>query len=353
MVPKELRNGIILSCHNAPTSAHGGIAKTLEKIRRYFYWPGLVKDVRDYVGNCELFRTSKTPTHILRPPLGQITRTDRPFQRLYMDLIGPLPRTKSGNMGILIILDHFSKFTFLKPLKKLISKDIINYIRIEIFTCYGVPQVIVTDNGSQFRSRDFEEFLRERGIQHLLTAVYSPQVNASERVNRSINEALRSYIRKDQREWDIYISSINCALRNSVHQSVNKTPYQIVFGQTMLTHGQDYKLLTNLGLMTDSEITINRQDEFALIRQEIMCLIEKSYNKNARIYNLRSRNIEFTVGQEVIRRNYSNSSKVDSYNSKLAPVGVKVLKRIGQVNYELRDVDSENTGVYHAKDIWT
>lgn len=50
------------------------------------------------------------------------------------------------------------------------------------------------------------------GIKHQLTAVYSPQANESERVNRSINEALRSYIRDDQRQWDHYLGSVNSAL---------------------------------------------------------------------------------------------------------------------------------------------
>lgn len=147
----------------------------------------------------ELCKTSKARTNVLRPPMGKMVDTQRPFQRLYMDLIGPFPRSKKGHIGILIILDHFSKFTFLKPLKKLVSGPIISFLKDDIFNCYGVPEVIVPDNGSQFRCKEFELLLTKFGISHQLTAVYSPQANASERVNRCINEALRSYIRDDQR----------------------------------------------------------------------------------------------------------------------------------------------------------
>lgn len=300
-------------------------------------------------------KTAKTLTTILRPPMGQIVSTERPFQRFYIDLIGPLPRTRAGHIGILIVLDHFSKFTYLKPLRRFVSKEIINYLRAEIFNCYGVPESVVTDNGSQFRSKDFERFLEGYGIRHILTAVYSPQANASERVNRSINEALRSYVRKDQRDWDIYLDSVNCALRNSIHQSIGRTPYQILFGQSMMSHGKDYALLKRLGMLNETDTQMERTDELVLLRDGIRQMVRKAYEKNARIYNLRSREKDYSVGQEVIRRNFAQSSKISNFNSKLAPVGVraKVLRKIGQVNYELLDLDNDVRGIYHAKDIWT
>lgn len=355
LVPEELRSKVIYASHDIPNAAHGGIGRTLERIRRYFYWPGLVKDVKTYIQNCEMCKTSKTPTTILRPPMGQMIKSDRPFQRLYIDLIGPLPRTKSGNIGILIILDHFSKFTFLRPVKKFATKPITDYLRSEIFNCFGVPEVIVTDNGSQFRSKDFANLMEKFGVKHSLTAVYSPQANASERVNRVINEALRSYVRDDQRGWDQYLSSVNCSLRNSHHQSVGRTPYEIVFGQTMVTHGRDYEVLRRLNLLAETDVHIERQDEFSLIRNSIREHMKKAYKKNERLYNLRSRAKGYEVGQEVVRRNFVQSSKVDSFNSKLAPVGKRatVIRKVGNVYYELQDFDSASKGIYHAKDIWT
>lgn len=270
-------------------------------------------------------------------------------------MIGPFPRSKKGHIGILIILDHFSKFTFLKPLRKFISKDIINYLSTEIFPCYGVPEVLVSDNGPQFKCNDFKSFLAKFGVKHMLTAVYSPQANASERVNRCINEALRCYIRRDQRDWDCYTHKINCSLRNSIHQTIGRSPYQVVFGQTMITHGQDYKLLEKLKLLEDADVRIERQDQFAIIRDEICKLMRKAYDKNVRTYNLRSCKKDFTIGQTVIRRNFVQSSKIHNFNSKLAPIGIKarVLRKVGHTSYELQDLDSNSIGVYHGKDIWT
>jgi len=95
----------------------------------------------------------------------------------------------------LIILDHFSKFTFLKPVKKFTTKVIISILQDEIFPCFGVPETVVNDNGTQFKSRDFSDFLSKYGVRHMFTGAYAPQSNAAERVNRSINAALRAYIR--------------------------------------------------------------------------------------------------------------------------------------------------------------
>lgn len=147
LVPEELRKGLIYSDHDIPNSAHSGVARTLERIRRYFYWPGMASDVKKYIQCCELCKTSKTPISPLRPPMGKRIVTERPFQRLYIDLIWPLPRFKAGNVGILVILDHFSIFVFLSPLRKLVAKPIIKYLRNDVFSCFGVPELVVTDNG--------------------------------------------------------------------------------------------------------------------------------------------------------------------------------------------------------------
>ena len=353
-VPKELQKAVIYSAHDVPSSAHCGIAKTLEKIRRHFYWPSMVTHVRDYVTACEMCKTSKPPTQSLRPPMGQMAESCRPFQRLYIDLIGPFPRSKLGNVGLLIVLDHLTKFVFLKPLRKFTTKPIIEYLEDYIFSTFGVPETIISDNGSQFKSKEFRDLMAKFGVNHMLTAVYSPQSNASERVNRSLNEALRSYLRKDQREWDRYISSINSSLRNSVHQTTGDTPYHLLFGVHMVTHGKDYKLLKNLSLLSEPSIEIRKEDRFVLLREAIKSKAEAAYLRNQKTYNLRSRDRTFEVGDEVYRRNFTQSNMAAHYNAKLAPVGVKakIKQKLGNSYYVVEDLEGKYSATYHAKDIW-
>ena len=353
-VPPGLRKDVLYAAHDTPSSSHGGIVKTLERVRQSFYWPGLVTDVKNYITKCQVCKTTKSPTHVLKPPMGGSIRTERPFQRLYVDFIGPFPRTRSGNIGMLIILDHFSKFTFLKPVKKFTSSKVIEILQSDIFNCYGVPEYVVSDNGSQFRSKDFEHFLLKYGIKHVCTAVYSPQSNASERVNRSINAALRAYIQKDQRLWDEYVGSVNCSLRKSIHSSVGKSPYEILFGQSMVLHGQDYKLMRELDLLNQPCFELNRSDQLEIIRSGIQEEILKAYNRNAKYYNLRSKPRELKVGQTVYRRNFAQSNLAANFNAKLAPISIKAVinKKLGNHYYELVDEQGKVIGNFHAKDIW-
>lgn len=139
-----------------------------------------------------------------------------------------------------------------------------------------------------------------------------------------------------------------------MHQTTGQTPYELVFGQSMINHGQDYQLLRNLKLLEETDVKIERQDNFTLLRNAIRTKIKDAYERNVRSYNLRSRNREFNIGQVVLRRNFAQSSLVDHFNAKLAPIGVKALvkRKIGNVTYELEDVNGGHIGVYHTKDIW-
>ncbi|XP_046808386.1 uncharacterized protein K02A2.6-like [Lucilia cuprina] len=182
---------------------------------------------------------SKHPNKTLRPPMGKIVGTPRFFEKLYIDFLGPYTRSRSGHIGIFIALDHFP---FLKAVKKFAADVVIKYMETELFHTFGVPETVVSDNGSQFRSTEFKNFLDRYGVKHVFTAVHAPQANASERVNRSVLAAIKSYVRSDQKNWDEQLSSISCALRSAVHSAVGTSPYYLAFGQHMITNGSTYAL---------------------------------------------------------------------------------------------------------------
>lgn len=128
-VPHALTESVINSLHNTVISAHGGMAKTLELIRRNFFWPGMVTQVRDYVRNCDVCKATKAPNVTLRPPMGKAATTDRPFERLYINILGPYPCMENENIGFLIVLDHFSKFHWLCSLKKFTTAPIQEFLQ--------------------------------------------------------------------------------------------------------------------------------------------------------------------------------------------------------------------------------
>lgn len=93
----ELKTG----AHNMHVIAHKGMGKTLDLLRRNSFWPGIGRDVRDYVRNCEICKATKAANMILRPPMGNQAISESPFQRLYIELLGPYPRSKAGYIGLL------------------------------------------------------------------------------------------------------------------------------------------------------------------------------------------------------------------------------------------------------------
>jgi len=142
-IPKELVAEILRKEHDDPLAAHGGILKTIERIRQFYFLPGLVPDVKKYVNLCETCKTSKAPNYLLRPPLAKPSESEGFFQKLYINFLGTYPRSRNGNIGIFIVLDHLSKFVFLQPVKKITADVVVKYLETELFHVFGVPKAII------------------------------------------------------------------------------------------------------------------------------------------------------------------------------------------------------------------
>ncbi|XP_065356015.1 uncharacterized protein LOC135950397 [Calliphora vicina] len=238
------------------------------------------------------------------------------------------------------------------PIKKFTAGEICDFLVTKVFSLFGVPEYVVTDNGTQFRSVQFRDLLSKYGIKQIFTAIYSPQSNSSERLNRSILAAIRSYLKQDQREWDVHLYNICIALRSLFHTSLGYSPYYVLFGYPMITHGSSYELLRKVGGLEEGE-NLNQADKLQLIRKNVKTNLEIAYNNYKKPYNLRARAVHYNEGDEVYRRNFVQSKKSDNFNSKLAPKWLRsiVKKRIGNSYYKVSDLKGNIIGTYHAKDL--
>lgn len=186
------------------------------------------------------------------------------------DLLGPYPRTKMGNSMVFVAIDHFTKYIFLKPLKKATSSAIIKFLEENIFYQFGVPQYIHSDNGSQFVSSQMSDFLKAYGIKHVKTALYSPQSNASERSNREFIIKLRILLKQRQDKWDEYVSKIASILRSDFHEAIKCSPYFGVFGYNMVLHGSSYPIIDKLGCVTEGQFNyISNDSKLQLLHNKI------------------------------------------------------------------------------------
>lgn len=354
-VPESLTLEVIKQSHDLPNSSHGGYLKTLSKVRNFFYWPLMAKHIKEYVENCEECKLSKPPNYNTQPTMGKPFKVDRIFQHLYIDFMGPYPRTLQGHSYIFIMLDQLSKFPLIKTMSKATGSNVIKFLD-EVFNIFGTPESVMSDNGSQFVGRQFQSFLGSYGIRHIKTGLYAPQSNASERVNRSIISSIRTYLSEtdSHSKWNINLPNIMSALRSAVHSSIGTTPYQAVFGQQMIQHASLYRVLKDLNAVCDTEITVaHKIEKQATLREKIKSNLEKAYENAKKTYNTRGKVRNFKEGQEVLRRNFvlSNSSK--KFNKKFAKKFQKcrVRKTVANNLYELEKPNGEYLGVYHAKDL--
>lgn len=352
-IPKTLTDIILKKEHDEPNSSHSGIIKTLEKIRRMYYWPKMKPEIYKYINACQICKMSKATNKCSVPPLKTHECPERPWQRIFIDFMGPYPRSKLGNTFLLVVLDHLTKFVLLKPLTSATSIKTIHFLKNDVFLVFGVPEFIISDNGPQFKSNVFQDFLKEFKVTHVTTAYYAPQANASERVNRSVLSAIRSYIKGNHKDWDANINEIGCALRTSIHQSTKYPPYFSLFGYHMITEGDSYDLLKKLNSIGENELEMPLSDRIAVIHNEIQDNLKVAFNKYSQGYNLRKRPISFDVGQAVYIRNHNLSSAIKNYNAKLdwkyIPAIIK--KKKGNVMYECCDSSGKVIGIFHTKDI--
>lgn len=352
-VPSPLRNDLMAAAHFPPNKSHGGVAKTLNRLRERFYWPYMAVDVKSFIKSCETCPKVKSPNEVLAPPLHGCFEVHRPFQHIFIDFLGPYPRTKLGNTKMFIVLDQLTKFVLLEPIRSSQHSTIIRYLKDRVFTVFGVPETVLSDNGSEFMSKTFKQFLEAYGVSLLPTPKYSPQANSSERVNRSIIEAIRCYITEHD-HWDANISDICSALRTAVHQTIQTSPFEALFGQPMVQHGNDYKLLRKLDALNHSDIQVlSKKDHLQILQKYLMDKILKAHEKSAKTYNTRKRLISFQMDQEVFCRTFPQSNLKTCFVAKFSPrfQKARVKEVLGKNRYLLTNLSGKVLGVYHTKDM--
>lgn len=354
-VPTALRHRLVKGAHNPPLSSHRGFAKTLEKIRRLYYWPGMSDDARNYVAKCDTCKETKAPNTTLRPPMGQQFLVEKPWQHVYVDLLGPYPRSKAGNTCLLIVLDKFSKYVLLRPLYRATAVPMVRYLEAEVFHTFGVPETLHSDNGVQFRSKVFADLVSTYGVKHLTTALHSAQANASERVNRSILAAVRAYIGEDQQNWDINISAIASSLRSTVHDSTKYSPYYLLFGSQMVQHATAYEILRKLGSVAEADmLVLPPLERRSVVHRKVVGNLRQAHEKHEKAYNTRCKPVSFKPGQEVFCRSFAQSNFAKGFNAKLGKQWRKarVVRKRGSAMYDLEDLNGNAIPMaYHAKDI--
>ena len=220
MVPEAMINNIIRLYHDEV--GHVGIDKTLYGILSHYWFPNLKIKVRNYIDNCIQCLSYSIAAGKTEGEMLIYEKETIPFQTVHIDHFGPLAETVDNFKHILIIIWLFAT-------KSAGTDEVLDCLEI-VFSLLGYPKKIISDRGTAFTSNNFANFVTERGITHVLTAVASPWANGQvERVNRFLKSTLAKSV-KDPTEWKEKIKSVQYVINNTLNKAINSTPSKALFG---------------------------------------------------------------------------------------------------------------------------
>lgn len=347
-VPKDCREEVVKLSHDGVGSGHFGLFKTLNKIKRYYVWPKMNGTVANHLKKCEICRTIKPVNFQTKPPMGNYHDPKSIFRVVATDIVGPFPLSHGRSRFILVAICVMSKYVIMRSVTQATAKEVVSFLREDVFYKFATPQKLISDNGVQYKSKIFADFLAKEGVEHWLTANYFPQANCTEAVNKTIGNAIKSFIENEfkHRDWDIHLQEIANAINNSHHTSTNETPKSIVFGQLMPQHGSAYD-----NFIDKNKDVVREPSHFEKIREQVRMHLKMAYERTKKRYDLRTRHIPYEIGDVVYRENMKLSDAGAYYSAKLAPrkIKSKIVGKTGTNTYLLEDCDTGKTGVYHAE----
>ena len=231
LVPKGRWKEVFKHLHDHRTGGHLGVAKTLEKIQMAFYWPRMHSVVENFCRMCDSCAARKPTLQHQRAPLKQYI-VGCPLERVAIDILGPLPKTKRGNTYVIVVGDYFTKWTeaFAIPDQEAAT---VARVLVEEFICrFGVPRQLHSDKDSNFESQLFQQTCKLLEIDKTRTSSRRPQSDGMvERFNRTLESMLSMYVEKKPSTWDEHLPYVMLAYRSSIHGSTGFSPNMMMLGR--------------------------------------------------------------------------------------------------------------------------
>ena len=227
----ELQCEVVRSRHDHPTAGHPGRTKTLQLIRRDFYWPRMSALVDRYVATCHSCSRYKKPRRKPHGLLQPLPLSERPWSSISMDFIEQLPVSR-GFDAILVVVDRFSKMAlFIPSTSTCTAVDLADLFMRNVFSKFGVPQDVVSDRGSKFTATFWSSLAKSLALKQNLSTAYHPQTDGqTERVNQILEAYLRHYISYHQDDWYDLLPIAEFAYNNAEHSSTRQSPFIVNYG---------------------------------------------------------------------------------------------------------------------------
>uniref|UniRef100_A0A6G5AC59 RNA-directed DNA polymerase n=1 Tax=Rhipicephalus microplus TaxID=6941 RepID=A0A6G5AC59_RHIMP len=231
-VPTHMCSDICMNFHADPQSALAGVLKTYERLRQRYYWRGMYRFVQKYVQSCTTCQQNKTPPRHLTGTLQPLPCPARPFDRVGIDLYGPLPYSSSGNRWIIVGVDHLTRYAETAALPAATAHEVALFILRSFILRHGAPRELLSDRGRVFLSEVIQAILAECNIIHRKSTAYHPQTNGlTERFNRTLGDMLRMYTSSDHTNWDAVLPFVTFAYNTATQATTGFPPFFLLYGR--------------------------------------------------------------------------------------------------------------------------
>lgn len=232
VLPKCRREDAMRAAHDCIMSGHQGAKKTTDRVMQEFYWPGMQSDIKRYVKSCDICQKTTPKGRTTKAPLGQVPIIDTPFQRVAVDLVGPIsPPSERGNRYLLTMVDYATRYPDAVALPSIETERVAEAL-VEMFSRVGVPREVLSDRGTQFTSEMMREVERLLSVKHLTTTPYHPMANGLvEKFNGTIKQMLKRMCQERPKDWDRYIAALLFAYREVPQSSMGFSPFELLYGR--------------------------------------------------------------------------------------------------------------------------
>lgn len=293
VVPKGVRWQVVEANHD--DIGHFSLDKTLDKIKSNYLFVKMRRFIKKYVESCLECSHAKIPAGKRAGELHPIQKVEYPFHTLHIDHLGPFVRSKKKNSYLLIIVDAFTKYIQLVPVKSTKTVHSIKAMR-QYFHTFSVPKRLISDRGTSVTSKRFHTFLDSLGVKHVMNAVATPRANGQvERYNRTVLSALTSTNHgKPDNVWDECISEIQWGLNNTINKGIGKTPSEALFGMR-LVGTPDFMLQLNI----QDELGETSSTNIETIRNEVSQHITQAQTKQKERFDRSRKKVNFKIGDLV------------------------------------------------------
>ena len=209
---------------------HMRATKANANAKRFYYWPGMFDWICALTADCLTCQNNKPkPKHRNEVPLEDWQKETVPFRTLHIDHKGPIHPTSASNVHCLLIVDAFSRFLMVYPVRNTTALATITAVEKWILS-FGVPQSIIHDRGTAFINTEFINWTKELGITLRPRTAYSPWTNGKiETQNQLIKRYWRNFPNDAGKNWSSLEPKFAFAHNTSVVYTTGKTPYEIVF----------------------------------------------------------------------------------------------------------------------------